>query len=40
MLAEVYLDNIHINQWMLDQRLAIPYDGGAKQRPAQWDTEP
>jgi len=39
-LADVYLDDTHINQWMLDQQLAIPYDGGAKQRPAQWDTEP
>jgi endonuclease YncB( thermonuclease family) len=40
MLADVYLDNLHINQWMLDQHLAIPYDGGAKHRPKEWDNEP
>jgi endonuclease YncB( thermonuclease family) len=39
MLADVYLDNLHINKWMLDEQLAIPYDGGAKHRPQEWDNE-
>ena len=29
-LAEVYLDDLHINKWMVDNKLAIPYDGGTK----------
>jgi endonuclease YncB( thermonuclease family) len=29
-LADIYLDNIHINKWMIDQNLAIEYDGGKK----------
>jgi hypothetical protein len=39
MLADVYLENLHINQWMLEQQLAIPYDGGMKHRPVEWDNE-
>ncbi len=30
LLANVYLDNLHVNQWMLDNRYAVPYDGGTK----------
>jgi hypothetical protein len=29
-LADVYLEDIHINKWMVDQNLAIKYDGGKK----------
>ena len=36
-LADVYLDDLHVNQWMLDNDLAVPYDGGTKQRPTEWD---
>ena len=36
-LADVYLDDLHINQWMLDNNHAVPYDGGRKQRPIEWD---
>jgi len=36
LLADVYLDDLHINQWMLTEKLAVPYDGGTKQRPANW----
>jgi endonuclease YncB( thermonuclease family) len=39
MLADVYLDNLHINQWMLDNKFAVPYDGGTKHRPTEWDNE-
>jgi len=37
-LADVYLDNLHVNKWMLDNGLAVPYDGGTKHRPAEWDS--
>lgn len=29
-LADVYLDKLHINQWLLDNHYAVPYDGGKK----------
>ena len=37
LLADVYVDNIHVNQWMLDNKYAVPYDGGTKHRPSDWD---
>lgn len=30
LLADVYYENTHINQWMLDNKYAVPYDGGTK----------
>ena len=36
-LADVYLDDtIHINQWMIDNRYAVKYDGGTKHIPESW----
>lgn len=35
-LADVYLDNEHINQWLIDMNFAVAYDGGTKTRPASW----
>jgi micrococcal nuclease len=35
-LAEVYLGNIHINKYMIDNRFAVKYDGGTKISPASW----
>ena len=29
-LADIYLEDIHINKWMIEQNLAIEYDGGKK----------
>lgn len=29
-LADVYLDNEHINQWLIDNKYAVKYDGGKK----------
>jgi endonuclease YncB( thermonuclease family) len=29
-LANVYLDDLHVNKWMLDNNHAIPYNGGTK----------
>jgi len=35
-LADVYVDDIHINAWMLEEGLAVPYDGGTKCIPSEW----
>jgi len=35
-LADVYLDNEHINQWLIDMNFAVSYDGGTKYRPVEW----
>ena len=35
-LAEVYVDNIHVNKWMIDNNLALSYDGGHKDDPNIW----
>ena len=39
LLADVYLDNLNVNKWLLDNNLAVPYDGGNKAdvRPKEWD---
>jgi len=34
-LADIYLDTLHINKWLLDAKYAVPYDGGKKK---QWFT--
>ena len=35
-LADVYLGDLHLNQWMIDQRFAVAYDGGTKKAPESW----
>jgi endonuclease YncB( thermonuclease family) len=35
-LAEVYLDDLCLNEWMIQQRYAVKYDGGTKKSPASW----
>jgi micrococcal nuclease len=35
-LADVYLDEKHINKWMLEQKFAIEYNGGTKQKSDFW----
>ena len=35
-LADVYLGDLHLNQWMIDQRFAVAYDGGTKKVPESW----
>ena len=35
-LADVYLDDLHLNQWLLDERYAVKYDGGTKISPVSW----
>jgi len=35
-LADVYLGSLHLNQWLIDQRFAVAYDGGTKKTPESW----
>jgi len=35
-LADVYLDDIWINEWMIINGFAVAYDGGTKARPDDW----
>ncbi len=35
-LADVYLDDIHLNDLLLKERYAVPYDGGTKKKPISW----
>lgn len=35
-LADVFYDNIHINEWLIQQRYAVKYDGGKKCSPKSW----
>jgi micrococcal nuclease len=35
-LADVYLDDVCINDWLLQERLAVKYDGGTKKTPTSW----
>jgi len=37
LLSDVYMNDIHINKWMLDNKLAVEYDGGKKIRHKSWD---
>ena len=36
LLADIYLGDIHLNQWMIDERYAVKYDGGHKECPESW----
>lgn len=35
-LADVYINDLHLNEHMLKKRLAVKYDGGTKQTPKNW----
>jgi micrococcal nuclease len=35
-LADVYVGGLHVNQWMLDNKFAVPYGGGTKKAPESW----
>ena len=37
LLADVYLGNLHLNQWLIDAKYAVRYDGGTKQIPQEWE---
>jgi endonuclease YncB( thermonuclease family) len=35
-LAEVYLDDVCLNEWMIKEKYAVKYDGGTKVAPSSW----
>ena len=35
-LADVYLDDLCINDWLINERYAVKYDGGTKIPPESW----
>ena len=35
-LADVYIDNVNVNKWMLENKFAVPYDGRKKIIPSEW----
>lgn len=37
-LADVYLGDLNLNEWMIDNGYAVRYDGGTKSRPLEWDS--
>lgn len=37
LLANVYLDDINVSKWMIDNGYAISYNGGKKTRPNEWE---
>ena len=36
LLADVYYKGTCMNQWMLDNRYGVTYDGGTKHIPSSW----
>lgn len=35
-LADVYFGDLHINEWLIQNRMAVKYDGGTKIKPKSW----
>jgi endonuclease YncB( thermonuclease family) len=35
-LAEVYLNELCLNEWLIEKRYAVKYDGGTKKVPTSW----
>jgi endonuclease YncB( thermonuclease family) len=35
-LADVYLDDLCVNDWLINEHYAVKYDGGTKISPASW----
>jgi endonuclease YncB( thermonuclease family) len=35
-LADVYIGDIHLNEFLLKERYAVKYDGGTKKKPSSW----
>lgn len=36
LLADIYLGEENINEWLITQNFAVKYDGGTKQKPESW----
>jgi len=39
LLADIYVNDLNINKWMIEQGYAVYYDGGSKIIPKEWDNE-
>ena len=39
LLADIYIDGIHVNKWLIDNKYAVAYDGGTKYRDNEWDKD-
>jgi endonuclease YncB( thermonuclease family) len=37
LLADVYLGDLHLNEWLVENKYAVRYDGGTKQIPDEWE---
>uniref|UniRef100_A0A6C0HRM7 TNase-like domain-containing protein n=1 Tax=viral metagenome TaxID=1070528 RepID=A0A6C0HRM7_9ZZZZ len=35
-LADVHCEGVHLNEWMVEKRFAVKYDGGTKVIPLSW----
>lgn len=35
-LADVYIDDIHLNELLIQEKYAVKYDGGTKIKPTSW----
>jgi micrococcal nuclease len=35
-LADVYIDDIHLNELLIKERYAVKYDGRTKKKPSSW----
>ena len=35
-LADVFIGELHLNNWLVNERYAVKYDGGTKKQPASW----
>ena len=36
LLCDVYLNDVHVNKWLITNYLAVPYNGGKKNSPESW----
>ncbi len=36
LLCDIFLDQCHLNKWLIDEKYALPYDGGTKVIPKSW----
>jgi len=36
LLAEVWFEGQNMNEWLVEQRFAVAYDGGTKRLPKSW----
>jgi endonuclease YncB( thermonuclease family) len=35
-LADIYLEDLCLNEWMIEKGYAVKYDGGTKEIPTSW----